>query len=243
MPEARAFRRAGRGKSAPPVRRGESGSRLGRRPLSYSTGSESGAEPRPSGSGWYGYFVTVHKDRRGRACPARAADPANPRGQGASVFSSFGWTFCSAASNACAKEARLTGAAASAPMPRGSGFSGAFHSGPVTGSSDSTPRPKYRPLWYSRVAPAGLTRRAVSASSSAFLYREYAAAAPIAIHPAEKMTSPAIELTGMSTRLSAGRKLSFSGNGARFSCALPVSFRARLILQAAHWPLHWLMTE
>src|ERR1017187_7151181 len=39
MPEARAFRRAGRGKSAPPVRRGESGSRLGRRPLSYSTGS------------------------------------------------------------------------------------------------------------------------------------------------------------------------------------------------------------
>src|ERR1039457_219612 len=40
MPEARAFRRAGRGKSAPPVRRGESGSRLGRRPLSYSTGSE-----------------------------------------------------------------------------------------------------------------------------------------------------------------------------------------------------------
>src|ERR1035437_5517145 len=37
MPEARAFRRAGRGKSAPPVRRGESGSRLGRRPLSYST--------------------------------------------------------------------------------------------------------------------------------------------------------------------------------------------------------------
>jgi len=40
MPEARAFRRAGRGKSAPPVRRGESGSRLiRRRPLSYSTGS------------------------------------------------------------------------------------------------------------------------------------------------------------------------------------------------------------
>src|ERR1035441_624796 len=40
MPEARAFRRAGRGKSAPPVRRGESGSRLARPPLSYSTGSE-----------------------------------------------------------------------------------------------------------------------------------------------------------------------------------------------------------
>ena len=39
MPEARAFRRAGRGKSAPPVRRGESGSRFDRRPLSYSTGS------------------------------------------------------------------------------------------------------------------------------------------------------------------------------------------------------------
>jgi len=39
MPEARVFRRAGRGKSAPPVRRGESGSRYWRRPLSYSTGS------------------------------------------------------------------------------------------------------------------------------------------------------------------------------------------------------------
>src|SRR5215467_3882691 len=37
MPEARAFRRAGRGKSAPPVRRGESGSRYWRRLLSYST--------------------------------------------------------------------------------------------------------------------------------------------------------------------------------------------------------------
>src|ERR1035441_2101099 len=57
MPEARVFRRAGRGKSAPPVRRGESGSRYSRRPLSYSTGSESGAEPRQSGSGWYGYFA------------------------------------------------------------------------------------------------------------------------------------------------------------------------------------------
>jgi hypothetical protein len=34
-----AFRRAGRGKSAPPVRRGESGSRYLRRLLSYSTGS------------------------------------------------------------------------------------------------------------------------------------------------------------------------------------------------------------
>src|SRR5664280_508822 len=42
MPEARVFRRAGRGKSAPPVRRGESGSRYSRRPLSYSTGSRRG---------------------------------------------------------------------------------------------------------------------------------------------------------------------------------------------------------
>src|SRR5688572_33413257 len=39
MPKARVFRRAGRGKSASPVRRGESGSRLPRHPLSYSTGS------------------------------------------------------------------------------------------------------------------------------------------------------------------------------------------------------------
>ena len=38
MPEARVFRRAGRGKSASPVRRGESGSRNSCRLLSYSTG-------------------------------------------------------------------------------------------------------------------------------------------------------------------------------------------------------------
>ena len=37
MSEARAFRRAGRGKSASPVRRGESGLRSSRRLLSYST--------------------------------------------------------------------------------------------------------------------------------------------------------------------------------------------------------------
>ena len=42
MPEARAFRRAGRGKSAPPVRRGERGRSLRCRYLSYSTGSETG---------------------------------------------------------------------------------------------------------------------------------------------------------------------------------------------------------
>jgi hypothetical protein len=41
-PEARAFRRAGRGKSASPVRRGESGSRNSCRLLSYST-----LEPQP----------------------------------------------------------------------------------------------------------------------------------------------------------------------------------------------------
>jgi hypothetical protein len=43
MPEVRASRRAGRGKSASPVRRGESGSRRLSRPLSYSTGSALGA--------------------------------------------------------------------------------------------------------------------------------------------------------------------------------------------------------
>src|SRR5260370_41554573 len=50
MREARAFRRAGRGKSASPVRRGESGSRASRRPLSYSTGSVT--EPRALASGF-----------------------------------------------------------------------------------------------------------------------------------------------------------------------------------------------
>ena len=39
MPEARVFRRAGRGKSASPVRRGESEARPGCHSLSYSTGS------------------------------------------------------------------------------------------------------------------------------------------------------------------------------------------------------------
>jgi hypothetical protein len=41
MPEARVFRRAGRGKSAPPVRRGESEAQpYGCHSLSYSTGSD-----------------------------------------------------------------------------------------------------------------------------------------------------------------------------------------------------------
>src|ERR1017187_4873419 len=40
-------------------------------PLPDGRGSESGAEPRPLGGGCYGYFVTGHKERRGRACPAR----------------------------------------------------------------------------------------------------------------------------------------------------------------------------
>jgi hypothetical protein len=75
------------------------------------------------------------------------------------------------------------------------------------------------------------------------LYREYAAAAPTAIHPAEKTTSPAIELIDTSTRLSAGGSFPLAGTAPASICALPAPFRARLILQAAHWQLHWLVTE
>jgi hypothetical protein len=45
MPEARVFRRAGRGKSAPPVRRGESEAQpYGCHSLSYSTGPDGSRE-------------------------------------------------------------------------------------------------------------------------------------------------------------------------------------------------------
>jgi len=58
MPEARVFRRAGRGKSASPVRRGESEAQpSGCHSLSYSTGSDwNAATGVPSGPGAISYY-------------------------------------------------------------------------------------------------------------------------------------------------------------------------------------------